>query len=64
MSQEKIEEVMKGQIKEEVVGDSNGVGLNNVINRLRLFYDKEHVLEIFSDGKDKGTQVVIYLPMN
>ncbi len=42
--------------------DSNGIGLGNVINRLRLFYDKEDVFEITSEGRNLGTMVTIHIP--
>lgn len=65
MSQERIDEVLRGEIREnDPSADSNGVGLGNVINRLKLFYEKEDVLDIFSEGKDKGTEVVIYIPVD
>lgn len=64
MSQEKIDRVMQGGLRETDLGDdSNGVGLDNVIGRLRLFYDSEDVLEIISEGENKGTEVRIYLPL-
>jgi LytS/YehU family sensor histidine kinase len=42
--------------------DSNGVGLNNVINRLNLYYGKENLLTIHSDGPALGTDVRIHIP--
>lgn len=42
--------------------DSNGIGLGNVINRLRLYYDKEDVFEIKSPGTFKGTSVTLRIP--
>lgn len=62
IEQEKIDLIMSGQYKkDEMIQDSNGVGLNNVIQRLRMFYDKEDVIEITSIGKDMGTEVVMKL---
>lgn len=34
-----------------------------MISRLRLYYNREEVFEIRSDGEDKGTQVFLYLPV-
>lgn len=34
-----------------------------MINRLRLYYNREEVFEIRSDGEGKGTQVFLYLPL-
>jgi sensor histidine kinase YesM len=44
--------------------DSNGIGLGNVINRLRLYYNKDDVFEISSEGHNLGTKVVIHIPRN
>lgn len=63
ISQEKIAKIMSGSLKtENMSGSSNGIGLDNVINRLKLFFDSDDVLEILSEGEDMGTEVRIYLP--
>ena len=41
--------------------DSEGIGLDNVINRLRSYYGKEHVFDIKS-RKGEGTVVTLYIP--
>ncbi len=65
MTAERIEEVMSGTVGEEPgMKDSNGVGLPNVIARMRLYYGREDVLEIESEGKDKGTTVTLFIPDN
>lgn len=63
MSQERIREVLTGHagIGEEQ-SDSTGVGMYNVISRLELFYNRKNLVEIHSDGPDKGTEVVITIP--
>ncbi len=64
MTSERIKEVMGGRASANpVMKDSNGVGISNVISRLRLFYDREEVMHIFSDGADKGTIVDILIPI-
>ena len=64
MSKEDIEKVVGGKWKyEEQTGDSNGIGMDNVIARLRLFGERDDVIRIRSEGTDKGTEVVIYLPL-
>jgi sensor histidine kinase YesM len=64
MSQELIDKVMNSRLKErDVSKDSNGIGLDNVIGRLRLFYSCYDVLEITSVGKNMGTEVAIYIPI-
>ncbi len=61
---ERIEEINSGTIKEkEQSGDSNGIGLNNVIDRLRLFYDREETLEIIAHGENKGTEILLHIPL-
>lgn len=62
MSQESIAAVMEGQVKEELGDGSNGVGLGNVIGRLRLFCGREDVMEITSLGEGLGTEVAIFIP--
>ena len=60
ISKEMISDIMNSQLNEsEVSKDSNGVGLNNVISRLRLFFNDEDAFEILSDGENKGTEVII-----
>lgn len=42
-------------------GHTTGIGINNVIQRLRLFYRKEDVIRIIS-VMGKGTRVIIRIP--
>lgn len=64
MSEEKIERIMHSKLEETDLKDAiNGVGLDNVIVRLRLFFDREDVIEIISGGQDMGTEIVIYIPL-
>ncbi len=62
MSKEKIAEIMSLRVIKKEKPDSNGVGLINVISRLKLFYDIDNVLDITSEGDDKGTAVKIHIP--
>lgn len=62
MTQERIAQVMEGRAGGS--GDSNGVGLFNVISRLRLCYGREEVLAITSPGPGKGTEVTILFPLD
>jgi sensor histidine kinase YesM len=63
MSEAAINELMSGDWKASAkYSTSTGVGLNNVISRLRLYYGQDHLLTIHSDGIDKGTEVRIVIP--
>ena len=65
MSKEKIDEVLNGRyISDPSKSDSNGVGLNNCIERLNIFYERDDVLDIISEGKDMGTETLLYLSEN
>lgn len=65
MTQSQIENVLSGNIRaDSQEGDSTGIGMNNVISRLELYYEREGLLDIYSEGEGKGTQVVITIPMN
>lgn len=69
MDRETIDRIMSTKLEESaslkervVTKDSNGIGLGNVINRLRLYYDREDIFKIESEGRNKGTKVTIYIP--
>lgn len=60
----RLEEIRTGQIKSETnTSDSNGVGLNNVMERLHLFFEGQDTFEINSEGTGKGTTVCITVPI-
>ena len=64
ISQEKIDKIMSSELRAaDLSKDSNGIGLDNVIGRLRLFLDEKDVISILSDGENQGTEVIIYIPM-
>ena len=63
MTEERIHQVLSGSIDEEAATDhSNGVGMRNVIERLNLFFHDQAKMEIFSEGINKGTEVVLTIP--
>ncbi|MBP5608904.1 MAG: histidine kinase [Lachnospiraceae bacterium] len=65
MSREDIDKLLCGEWKyEEKKGDSNGIGMDNVIARLKLFSERDDVIDIVSEGMDKGTEVIINLPLD
>lgn len=62
MSRETIEKVMSGTYREEgMAAGSNGIGMDNVISRMKLFTKNEDVMAISSEGEGKGTEVFLYL---
>lgn len=62
METEVISQVLNGTYGEtERPDSSNGIGMDNVIARLRLFNGFEKVMDIFSEGIGFGTEVIIYL---
>ena len=62
---EMIEKIMNREIgSADVAPDSNGVGLSNVINRLKLFFDRDDIFTIESPGPNEGTKVTMKIPLN
>lgn len=63
MSEDKIQDILSGEMASSPADSSStGIGLNNVINRLRLYYGKENLMTIYSDGNSSGTEVRIIIP--
>lgn len=63
ISQEMIEKIMHREVTaSDVSSDSNGVGLSNVITRLKLFFGRDDIFTIQSEGENRGTQTVIRIP--
>ncbi|MDO4464931.1 MAG: sensor histidine kinase [Bacillota bacterium] len=64
MSRETIEQVMNGTYRDKgLSAGSNGIGMDNVIARLKLFSERDDVMTIISEGENQGTEVIIYLQM-
>ena len=49
--------------EEEEDKDSTGIAVGNVISRLELYYNRENLFSIWSDGPGTGTEVTVLLPM-
>lgn len=63
ISEERIAQILNGEIKkQESEGDSTGVGMYNVISRLELYYEQKNLVEIYSEGENRGTEIVILIP--
>ena len=64
ISQETIDQLLNGEFSHDSDSyDNNGIGMDNVISRLRLFAGYEDALDIISHGENKGCEVIIRLPM-
>ena len=64
MSEDTIRKVLSGSYREqELAAGSNGIGMDNVIARLKLFMETEDVMSIISEGENCGTEVILYLQM-
>lgn len=65
ISKEKIEQILSGVYsRDEDKKDSNGVGMDNVIARLRLFTNNKDAIDIVCEGENLGTEIIIRLPMD
>lgn len=69
MEPEALDQIMKCTLDKErealeayAAKDSNGIGLNNVIQRLQLYYNQTGLFQIDSQGHCKGTTVTIHIP--
>lgn len=63
IEKETLDKILNGSfVSNPNKADSNGVGLNNCIERLNIFYERDDVLDIISEGKGKGTETILYLP--
>jgi sensor histidine kinase YesM len=68
MSGKKIREILSGGTVGETdatgrhEGHTNGIGLNNILSRLKIFYSKDQILKIKSEP-GQGTEVVLHIPL-
>ena len=69
MSQELINSVLSGEYDSLAIDKDteekkkgNGIGLKNVIERLNIYFDKKNAVDIVSNGKNQGTEVIITVP--
>lgn len=60
MTEEKIKQILEEHAVESE-GHSTGIGISNVVKRLRLFYGIEDVMDIQSNG-ERGTKVILKIP--
>lgn len=62
---ETLEELNAGSFRraEQENNSGNGVGLVNVRERLRLYFDRTDVMWVESEGEGKGTVIIIRVPI-
>jgi sensor histidine kinase YesM len=61
MDEETIERLRSGHPASDPKKDSNGIGMDNVYARLKLFAGTDDCFSIESDGPGKGSRFTIYL---
>jgi sensor histidine kinase YesM len=64
MTQDIIDKVLSGKLTDEekpAPAGAHGIGMDNVIKRLKLFTDREDSVMIKSAGENEGTEVIIRL---
>ncbi|HIU76898.1 MAG TPA: histidine kinase [Candidatus Pelethocola excrementipullorum] len=60
---ERLKEIHDGhRISNDREEDSNGIGLGNLMERLKIYYNSENLFRIESEGLNQGTRVTIELP--
>lgn len=63
MTQERIHEVLEFRgTGTQISTDSTGIGLDNVIHRLELYFDRKDLVQIESEGPGQGTEVKMLIP--
>lgn len=61
MDEETIKHLLNGTLPKNEKKDSNGIGMDNVLARLKLFEGTDDVMSIESEGEDMGSRFTIYL---
>ena len=61
MDEETLKRVQTGRPSGERK-ESTGIGIYNVVSRLRLYYNYDDIFHILSEGEDKGTTIVLRIP--
>jgi len=63
MTQERIREVLARESRPEgESSSSNGIGIHNVMERMELYFGTAGLVNLKSEGQDKGTEVTIRIP--
>lgn len=74
MTQQQIERIMsmgsetgpahREALAEREMQDSSGIAMENVMSRLRLYYGRDGLFRIWSNGPGEGTEAVVFLPFS
>jgi sensor histidine kinase YesM len=63
IAKEEIDRILDGSYEpREQQYDNNGIGLDNVISRLRLYAERSDVVEIHSQGENMGCEFIVRIP--
>ncbi len=63
IAKEEIDRILDGSYEpREQQYDNNGIGLDNVISRLRLYAERRDVVEIHSQGENMGCEFIVRIP--
>lgn len=64
ISAERIDEILhaKKPQPDPRSTSSNGVGIRNLLERLRLYFDNDVAFNIISEGEEAGTEILISIP--
>lgn len=63
MEQSLITRILDGEnVRNQKNRKSNGIGIYNVRERLMMYYNREDVLFIESEGENKGTKFIVKIP--
>jgi sensor histidine kinase YesM len=63
MPAEVINRIMNNETSDKIDSDKEGgIGIDNVIMRMRNFYNSDDVIEITSVGPNMGTEVALFIP--
>ncbi len=64
ISKETIDQLLNGSFAHiEDSYDNNGIGMDNVISRLRIFAGYDDAIDIISKGENQGCEVIVRLPL-
>ncbi len=61
MDEETIAKLLNGESPDPAKKESNGIGVDNVIARLKLFSGNDDVFNVTSEGEGLGSEFTIYL---